>query len=118
MHFVSWASAAELPAALGRVPLGRLILEGSTSEAGRGPEEAVDLLSGSPVSGSAAAGAPAPPSHPDVVISLHPHGLTGPRPLPPYKAALPPRDGGMSSHPLHRWELKRQRPGGWLQAEN
>lgn len=49
-----------------------------------------------------AAGTPAPPPLQDVVISLHPQGLARPRPLPPYKAALPPRDVGMSSHPFHR----------------
>lgn len=105
VHLESWASAAKLPAALGRIPLGQPILGGRTSEAERGPEEAKSLPSGSPVSGSDAA----PPPHPDVVISLHPHGLSSPRHLPPYKAALPPRDTGMRSHPLHRWELKRQR---------
>lgn len=76
---------------------------GRTSEAGRSPEEAGGLPSGSPASGSAAASAPAPPPQPDVVIPLHPHGLARPRPLLPYKAALLPRDVGMSSHPLYRW---------------
>lgn len=96
MHLVFWAS--EPRAGLGRlsggVPLGGTILEGAHQKRGEASEAA---------SGSAAAGAPAPPPQPDVVISLHSHCLARPRPLLPYKAALPPREVGVSSRPLYRW---------------
>jgi hypothetical protein len=81
---------------------------GRTSRTRRGPEEAAGHSSDPSASGPAVSGTPVPPTQPDVVISLHPHGLACPWPLLPYKAALPPLDVGVSSHPLYGWGTEVQ----------